>query len=392
MRLEGQPQHPILTAQTAPERVENPQPLREETSLQASLTRLPQDQYHGVARPSSLLGDHRIRLLNNVRDIVTAVEPLMREGDSNKDGRLSPSEFEALPAPKSDLSPEARFTQQALRQKLQHHWQHLDQDKNGLDAKDIARLQNSAMRPDPQTYLLAAVPVNELSLVESIRELPPVGPFQFKPLMSQSYTFESRHQTWDHHTPTLQSLTQETETLSLTLSHQNNIRVYHPQDLPEAKTLLQHVAEAASRLPAPLQRVVHAFELNPLPYTFEVQEGAITRQADMTASPGGKITLYPQERSPESFYRTLIHESAHLLAFEKMGEDTQSPAWKNWLTAMEQDRLAPSQYARVNGSEEGIEDFAEAVTAWVLSRDTPAHEEWRALMPARFAIIDDLLM
>ncbi len=392
MRLEGQSQHPKLTPKTAAMHIEKPQPQREEASLQASPRTLPQDHYHGAARPSSLLGEQRIRLLNNVRDIVTAAESLMREGDSNHDGRLSPSEFEALPTPNPGLSPEARFTQQALRQKLKHHWKHLDQDKNGLDAKDIARLQNSAMRPDPQTYLLAAVPVNELSLVESIRELPPVGPFQFKTLMSQPYTFESRHQTWDPNTPTLQSLTQETETLSLTLSHQNNIRVYQPQDLPKAKALLQHVGEAASRLPAPLQRVVRSFELNPLPYTFEVQEGAITRQADMTASPGGKITLYPQERSPESFYRTLIHESAHLLAFEKMGEDTQSAAWKNWIAAMEQDRLAPSQYARINGSAEGIEDFAEAVTAWVLSRDTPEHEEWRALMPARFAIIDDLLM
>lgn len=391
MRLERQTPLPLGAPQIAPENTENTHQHVAGSQAPEAPIPLAQDHYHRAARPGSLLGDQRIRLLNNIRDIVTAVEPLIQQGDSNQDGRLSPAEFKTLSAPPSS-SPEQQFTHKAIHQKLQRHWQILDRDQNGLDTKDLEHLQRKALSPDPHTYTLAAVPVHELSLVESTRALPPVGSFQLTPMTPQPYTFESRHQSWDPNAVTHQSLTENAERFSLNLSTPNSITVYYPQQLPEAQSMLQRLAEAASRLPVPLQHVVHSFELNPLAYTFEVQQGAITRQADMTASPGGKITLYPQERTPESFYRTLIHESAHLLAFEKLGEDTHSPGWESWLTAMEQDRLAPSQYARINGSAEGIEDFAEAVTAWVLSRDTPEHDEWRALMPARFAIIDGLLM
>ena len=86
-----------------------------------------------------------------------------------------------------------------------------------------------------------------------------------------------------------------------------------------------------------------------------------------------------------------MHESAHLMGFEKLGVAGTEKAWSVWLDAMAKDEVAPSTYARINGSQMGVEDFAEAATAWVLSQGQPEHEEWRALMPARFLLLDQLL-
>ena len=181
----------------------------------------------------------------------------------------------------------------------------------------------------------------------------------------------------------------------LVLSETHDLQIIQPTVLP-AQSILptpEAVAEATSALPAVLQHYIRTVELNPLPYTFQIEGRKSADSADMTASPGGKITIYPrmQETPVSGIYRTLVHESAHLMGFEQLGVEGTEKGWAVWREAMDRDDIAPSTYARLNGSQPGIEDFAEAITAWVLSQGQPEHEEWRALMPARFALLDKLL-
>lgn len=357
---------------------------------------LPPDQWQNQPVKTRRFGDQQIRLLNNVLELVETGDTLLKAADQNNDQKLSREELAAY-RPAASESAEIRFSHKALQGKLMQHFDAIDSKKDGLDTQDLEQLRLQALGQSTLIQTIGAVPVKEMHLQESIREMPALHPYTLSSGEAQNYSFESRFQ------PLGEAVTAEMKHLEVDVQrHQlelpsSNHRLLiiqgtdplHQSNLPTP----QSVAEAVSALPDVLQKHIQMVELNPLPYTFEVEGNKNPNSADMTASPGGKITIYPrtQPSSVAGIYRTLIHESAHLLGFEKLGVEGLEKGWSVWKDAMAKDEVAPSEYARRNGSRPGIEDFAEAVTAWVLSQGQPEHEEWRALMPARFALLDKLL-
>lgn len=356
---------------------------------------LPPDQWQNQPLKARRFGDQQIRLLNNVLELVNNGETLLKAGDQNGDQRLSRAELTTY-RPPLDQSAEERFGQKALQGKLIHHFDAIDLQKDGLDSDDLNRLRAQALGQSAWIQTIAAVPVKELHLQESIRDMPASKPYTLVPKEIRSHSFESRFQPYGATASAdLKHLETSVQMHQWELPGTHQFLIIQPAELRENAHLPmpQLVAEAASALPVVLQKQIHIVELNPLPYTFEIEGKANPDSADMTASPGGKIAIYPraQPTSISGIYRTLIHESAHLLGFEKLGAEGTEKAWIAWKEAMAKDEVAPSAYARLNGSQPGIEDFAESVTVWVLSQGQSEHEEWRALMPARFAFLDLLL-
>jgi hypothetical protein len=357
------------------------------------------DQWQNQPLKARRLGDQQIRLLNNVLELVEGAEVLLQAADQNKDQRLSRAELSAY-RPAASETAEARFTQKALQHKLMHHFDAIDGKKDGVDSQDLENLRAQALGQGELIQNIAAVPVKEMALQESVREMPAPQPYTLTqtatPDALSNYRFESRFQPYgEAAVADLQQLDTQVNRYRLELPEQNALEMIQPVDPPPQHLLPtpESVAEAIAALPRVLQQYIHTVELNPLPYTFEIEGRKAADSADMTASPGGKITIYPrtQPTRVSGIYRTLIHESAHLMGFEKLGVVGTEKGWSAWREAMAEDDVAPSTYARLNGSQPGIEDFAEAATAWVLSQGQPEHEEWRELMPARFALLDSLL-
>jgi hypothetical protein len=160
--------------------------------------------------------------------------------------------------------------------------------------------------------------------------------------------------------------------------------------IPEGAALptLEQIAKGVARIPAPLRADLERVVVNPYSYRFAIGENDDHR-ADMTAG-DGLVTLYALERTDEALTLTLLHELGHVQSFAKWSYDTDAKGWQQWRTAMEKDGVAPSRYARENASEPGHEDFAEATVAYFLTQNTPQHAEFKAMFPARFAILDQL--
>ncbi len=111
----------------------------------------------------------------------------------------------------------------------------------------------------------------------------------------------------------------------------------------------------------------------------------------MTAGAAGVVSIYPQVAAQEQteLDGALIHETGHILSNQKFGDKTSDPRWNPWKTAMQKDTLVASGYARSDPQE----DFAEALKLYEVMKLRPefGQAEYRALMPERFKIIDDLL-
>lgn len=102
----------------------------------------------------------------------------------------------------------------------------------------------------------------------------------------------------------------------------------------------------------------------------------------------GLINIYPQ-RGAVSQGRVdvlLTHEVGHFVSTLALGPRSDQNAWKRWTDAIASDTFRASQYASKNANE----DFSES---WVLYRQvkgTADEASVRAMMPARFAVLDSI--
>jgi peptidoglycan hydrolase-like protein with peptidoglycan-binding domain len=111
--------------------------------------------------------------------------------------------------------------------------------------------------------------------------------------------------------------------------------------------------------------------------------------AYMSAGAPGVVSVYPVKvlQPQSSLSGALIHETGHILSLQKWGADADGPAWNDWRKAGLADGTSASEYAKKSPHE----DFGETLQAYHEAKGTPQEAEVRALMPARFKIIDELL-
>lgn len=84
---------------------------------------------------------------------------------------------------------------------------------------------------------------------------------------------------------------------------------------------------------------------------------------------------------------TLLHETAHTLSFKHFGNDYQSAGWDPWRAAIASDGVRPSTYARKTVGE----DFSESYALYWSVRGSSEEAQVRALMPKRFALIEEII-
>lgn len=137
------------------------------------------------------------------------------------------------------------------------------------------------------------------------------------------------------------------------------------------------------------------------PQTTDDQGNVVDRTALMWAGNG---TITVNLRSASNPYEqknvdyTFLHETAHLVEQPWQGD---FPLFKpGWNDAVDADRLFPTGYAtdnyvpnsKNNGviSRKPTEDFAEAYMIYHAVKGTPDEARMRALMPARFEILDQM--
>ncbi len=104
----------------------------------------------------------------------------------------------------------------------------------------------------------------------------------------------------------------------------------------------------------------------------------------------GVVSVYPESerRTPEALTSMLVHEAGHELGSRVWGEIGQrGKGWAAWEKAGESDGKWASSYASTSINE----DLAETMVLYQHVRGTPAEAEWRARMPARFAILDGIV-
>ncbi|WP_257457752.1 putative zinc-binding metallopeptidase [Archangium lipolyticum] len=109
----------------------------------------------------------------------------------------------------------------------------------------------------------------------------------------------------------------------------------------------------------------------------------------MTAGAEGSITVYPSQTKMTQDYLdgTMIHETGHTLSMQKWGSQDSDKRWDDWKAAAKSDGLVASGYAKASPGE----DFAETLLIYQQAKGTPREAEFRAMMPERFKIIDELL-
>ncbi len=81
---------------------------------------------------------------------------------------------------------------------------------------------------------------------------------------------------------------------------------------------------------------------------------------------------------------TMVHESGHTWSYQTWGEDETKGGWVSWKAAMDKDQASVSGYADAAIAE----DVAETVQVYNTTKGAPSHEEYRAIVPERFKILD----
>jgi hypothetical protein len=107
----------------------------------------------------------------------------------------------------------------------------------------------------------------------------------------------------------------------------------------------------------------------------------------MTAGSGGDVTIYPSTaaHSQDSMSSDMIHETGHTWSHQQWGESTDDPRWQPWKDAIASDRISVSNYA----AGAVAEDVAETIQIYAGYKGRPEHDEYRAMVPARFLILDE---
>jgi hypothetical protein len=152
------------------------------------------------------------------------------------------------------------------------------------------------------------------------------------------------------------------------------------------------VGDALAALPASARRLIRRVQISPRP---NPDDASWTRRygrrivAGMTASAvDGELCVYPQglRQEREVFVRNMMHEIGHLWSGREYGV-AAGKRWAAWRRAVASDPALPSSYATAALQE----DAAEATALYLSTLGTAEHERYRALLPARFALLTKVL-
>ncbi|AKJ03786.1 hypothetical protein ATI61_11636 [Archangium gephyra] len=174
------------------------------------------------------------------------------------------------------------------------------------------------------------------------------------------------------------------------------IPVYVPEQLNAANGnfhSIEQVAQGLASLPANSRAIVNQVNVepaqNPSDAYWAERYGDPDFRSYMTAGAEGIVSVYPtlEPVGQDALDGSLIHETGHTRSMQAWGSDYTSNQWAGWRTAIENDGLEASQYATHTPGE----DFAESLVLYERVRGTPQEAEFRAMMPERFRILDEML-
>ncbi|MBF2054316.1 MAG: hypothetical protein IGS03_12765 [Candidatus Sericytochromatia bacterium] len=301
--------------------------------------------------------------------------------------RLQAEHLPTHPGP--DASPSARYQARVLATKFQLYAPRFDQDGNGLDARELASMQAQISSMNALGQAIGRVPLSEPAMVS-----PLLNPVSSKSLTLPGHPGLALSLSLDTITRRYNGQEDRQSSEVAMQQHQlqiqgHSLEVLLPASAQADLPSLSEVQQALAAMPPQLLQHLKQVVVTPQPYRFEMPNGDM-RSANMTAHSDGKITVYPHPRDAENLASTFLHELGHIQTFAHWSADMQHPGWQRWQAAMQADGIAPSEYARSNASEPGVEDFAESTVAYYSSLGSPAHEEYRQLFPARFALLDEL--
>ena len=152
----------------------------------------------------------------------------------------------------------------------------------------------------------------------------------------------------------------------------------------------QDVAEQLARLPQGIRTTLTQVVLEPHKYMTNPANvpdyAAAPFIASASAGSGGIMRIYPS-RGPDREERVnavFSHEIGHLWAYENFGRGLDDPRWKTWTDAMASDALSVANGIAPNAHE----DVAGHFSLYMATLGTRAHEEYRAMVPSRWAVFD----
>ncbi len=156
---------------------------------------------------------------------------------------------------------------------------------------------------------------------------------------------------------------------------------------------VQQAADAASYLPKANRSVIKRILLNAVVNPDDAYWAGEYHQPDfhsyMTAGAAGVVTIYPDKATKslpgENYMRgTMIHETGHTWSYKTWGSDESKGKWLEWKKAMDADKVSVSGYAMASIAE----DVAETIQIYVSTQGSPRFEEYRQIVPQRFAMLD----
>lgn len=153
---------------------------------------------------------------------------------------------------------------------------------------------------------------------------------------------------------------------------------------------VQQAADAASYLPKGARSVITTVLLNVLENPDDAHWAVEYNQPGfhsyMTAGAAGIVTIYPNKTAPpgDNYMRgTMIHETGHTWSYKAWGTDKTKGKWLDWKAAMDKDRASVSGYAMASIAE----DVAETIQVYVSTQGNPKFEEYKKIVPNRFAML-----
>jgi hypothetical protein len=154
---------------------------------------------------------------------------------------------------------------------------------------------------------------------------------------------------------------------------------------------VNQAADAASYLPKAARSLITTILLNvqenPDDAYWATQYSQPNFHSYMTAGASGVVTIYPDKGAlPNANYMrgTIQHETGHTWSKTKWGEDTTKGKWVDWQAAMDKDKVSVSGYASASIDE----DVAETIQTYVSTKNTPKFDEYKSIVPGRYAILE----
>ena len=153
------------------------------------------------------------------------------------------------------------------------------------------------------------------------------------------------------------------------------------------------IADAASHLPEVSRSLIEKIVLEPVPNSedayWATKYNMPGASSAMAADSTGLIRIFPTKETvslpdKDSISSSMIHETGHIWSRQKWGEDVSKGKWLEWKDNMNADKVSVSDYAMTDIKE----DVAETIRAYTSTKGSASFEEYRQIVPNRFAMLD----